>query len=75
MVLKFCFTLFLECDDNQSHEDVHKEEWEDNDEYDVVNSHSWSIVWYGTLVLLCYLHRVDEDTKIIEEIHSVLIVV
>jgi hypothetical protein len=29
------FTLLLERNDNQGHEDVHKEEWKDNEEHHI----------------------------------------
>ncbi len=52
-VSQFRFALFLKCYDDQSDEDVDKEEGENNEVDHVEKCHFSAIEWCRTLILLC----------------------
>jgi len=60
-VLQFSFSLLLEHDDNQGHEDVDEEEWKDDEIDDVENGHFDTKVLDRALVLVCGRHRILQD--------------
>lgn len=62
-VLQFSFSLLLERDDNQGHEDVDEEEWKDDEVDDVENGHFDAKVLDGALVLVRGRHRVLQDLR------------
>lgn len=53
----------LECDDNETDEDVHHEESDDNDEADKEERHRLSVVVYWTHAWLCAVDRHVEEAK------------
>lgn len=60
-LLNHLVTLLLEGDDDQSHEDVHKEEREDHKVNYVENRHLHSIPSARPHVLLCHIGGVLQD--------------
>lgn len=55
-------SLLLEGDDDQSDEDVDKEEREDHKVDHVEDGHLYPVAWIGTLVFKGGVHRVLQDT-------------
>lgn len=51
-VLQFSFALFLERDDNQSNENINKEEWKHNKVHDVKDGHLDSKILYRPLIIV-----------------------
>ena len=62
-VLQLCLALLLEGDDDQGHEDVHKEEGEDNEEDQVEDGHLRAEEGVGALVLKRGAHGVLQHPK------------
>ena len=61
LVDQFVLTLLLERDDDQRHEDVDEEEWEDDEVDDVEDGHLHAEAGRGALVDERRVHRVLED--------------
>lgn len=55
-------TLLLEGDDDQSDENVDKEEREDHKVDHIEDGHFYPVAWTGTLVFKGGIHRVLQDT-------------
>ena len=61
--LQFRLSLLLERDYNQGHEDVDKEEREDNEVNNVEYGHLYPIHGDGALILISYSHRLLQDPE------------
>ncbi len=62
-VLQFCLSLFLEGNDDESHEDVDEEEGEDDEEHDVEDGHLYPEERYWALVHVGCGHRMLQDGR------------
>ena len=69
-ILQFGLALLLKGDDNEGHEDVDKEEWEDDKEDDVENGHLHPEPRDGALVLVRRGHGVLEHTNLRKELRK-----
>ena len=52
IVLELCLSELVEGDDNEGHEDVDEEEWEDNEEHDVEDALLSSVPGYRSHILI-----------------------
>ena len=66
-LLNHLVALLLEGDDDQSHENVDKEEWEDHEVNHIEHRHLHSISPTRPHVLLCYISRVLQDSSSIKK--------
>ena len=62
-LLKLCFALFLEGDDDEGNEDVDKEEGEDDEVDDVEDGHLDAVERDWSLVFVGHCHRLLEDHR------------
>ncbi len=60
-LLHHLIPLFLEGDDDESHEDVDEEEWKDDKVDDVEDGHLHPVAVARTPVLFCHIYRVLQD--------------
>ena len=58
VVCQLGLSKFIESDDNQSHENVYKEKWEDNKEHDVENGHFNAKPRFWTLFFISRRHGI-----------------
>ena len=49
-------SLLLECQNDQGHEDVEKEEREDHYKTDVINGVTWTVILNWPFVFICCVH-------------------
>lgn len=56
-------SLLLEGDDDQSDEDVDKEEREDDEVDHIEEGHFYPVAWTGTLIFKGGVHRVFQDPE------------
>ena len=62
-LFQFSFSLLLESNDNQGHEDVDKEEGKDDEVHNVEDGHFYAKQWDGTLVLKGGRHGLFQNPK------------
>ena len=63
VVLQLCLAQLIECDNDEGHEDVDKEEWENHKEDDVEDGHFNPEPGLGTLALVRRSHGVLQDSE------------